>query len=81
MKKPLFFLLVFAAVLVGCGPDSSAKPENGNLVGADRDEHGCIGSAGYQWCAKLGECVRPWELEKDAATAKAGDFAAYCDLP
>ena len=31
-------------------------------VGSDKDEHGCIGSAGYQWCAKTEECVRPWEL-------------------
>lgn len=32
------------------------------LVGGDRDEHDCIGSAGYQWCARLEECIRPWEL-------------------
>ena len=31
-------------------------------VGADRDQHGCIGSAGYQWCNRQQECVRPWEL-------------------
>jgi hypothetical protein len=35
------------------------------LVGGDRDEHGCIGSAGYQWCAKLDRCVRPWELSAE----------------
>lgn len=29
--------------------------------GYDRDAHGCIGSAGYTWCASLGECVRNWE--------------------
>jgi predicted amidohydrolase YtcJ len=33
-------------------------------VGSDRDLQGCIGSAGYQWCAKLQQCVRPWELIK-----------------
>ena len=31
------------------------------LVGADRDEHGCIGSAGYQWSALAGKCVRLFE--------------------
>jgi predicted amidohydrolase YtcJ len=36
-------------------------------VGSDKDEHGCIGSAGYQWCGKTEECVRPWEL-----TAQSG---------
>lgn len=32
------------------------------LVG-DRDEHGCIPSAGYVWCESLGKCIRPWETE------------------
>ena len=43
-----------------------------NLVGGDRDAHGCIASAGYQWCEELGECVRPWELETQE------DFAIFC---
>lgn len=30
------------------------------IAGADRDAHGCIGSAGYQWSAIRGECVRVW---------------------
>jgi predicted amidohydrolase YtcJ len=56
------------------------EAQGGNLVGGDRDEHGCIGSAGYQWCEKLSKCVRPWELEKGDATEKASpdDFATYC---
>jgi hypothetical protein len=32
------------------------------LVGGDRDAHGCIGSAGYRWCAREHRCARPWEL-------------------
>jgi len=50
------------------------------VVGDDRDEHGCIGSAGYQWCAKLAECVRPWELElgDTAEDVSPEAFAAYC---
>lgn len=31
------------------------------LVGDDKDEHGCIGSAGYSWSEEKQECVRPWE--------------------
>lgn len=34
---------------------------NENLVGNDKDEHGCIGSAGYTWCEEKQKCVRPWE--------------------
>lgn len=31
------------------------------LSGNDRDAHGCIGSAGYQWCQAKGKCLRIWE--------------------
>ncbi|HDR9072397.1 hypothetical protein VI03_17525 [Burkholderia vietnamiensis] len=31
-------------------------------LGGDRDAHGCIGSAGYAWCAHTQQCERPWEL-------------------
>jgi len=31
------------------------------IVGGDKDEHGCIGSAGYSWCEPKNECLRVWE--------------------
>ncbi len=31
------------------------------IVGGDRDEHGCIGSAGYSWCELKQKCLRVWE--------------------
>ena len=31
------------------------------LVGADRDDHGCIASAGYTWSYALHDCIRVWE--------------------
>jgi hypothetical protein len=38
------------------------------IVGGDKDEHGCIGSAGYSWCAVKNKCLRVWE-EKCEATS------------
>lgn len=32
-----------------------------HMIGGDRDEHGCLPSAGYIWCEKLQKCIRPWE--------------------
>jgi hypothetical protein len=32
-----------------------------NIAGADRDAHGCIGSAGYVWSPLHGACVRVFE--------------------
>lgn len=31
------------------------------MPGSDRDEHGCIPSAGYSWCAPKNKCLRVWE--------------------
>lgn len=36
----------------------SAKDQK---LGGDRDEHGCIGSAGYTWCEAKNKCLRNWE--------------------
>ena len=32
-----------------------------NAVGSDKDEHGCIGSAGYSWCEASQKCLRIFE--------------------
>ena len=32
------------------------------LVGGDRDDHGCIPSAGYTWSEALHQCVQIWEV-------------------
>jgi hypothetical protein len=49
------------------------------LPGGDTDEHGCIGSAGYQWCAKEMKCERPWELAAEKGFPDtAEDYAKYC---
>lgn len=33
------------------------------VIGGQRDEHGCLGPAGYTWVASIGGCVRTWELD------------------
>ena len=54
-------------------------PPPASTPGADRDEHGCIRSAGYSWCAIEGKCVRPWELAKEKGFASTEEgFRAYC---
>ncbi|MBO6558803.1 MAG: MliC family protein [Pseudomonadales bacterium] len=50
------------------------------LIGGDRDEHGCNGSAGYPWCRKLDQCVRAWELaRKNGLQDPAEAIAKVCD--
>jgi len=35
------------------------------LVGGERDEHGCLGPAGYTWSEEIGACARKWEINSD----------------
>ena len=39
------------------------------IVGNDKDVHGCIGSAGYSWCAVKNKCLRPWEEKCEIISA------------
>ncbi|VVB80194.1 Uncharacterised protein [uncultured archaeon] len=46
------------------GNPSSGMPTTpceSQVVGGDKDEHGCIGSAGYSWCEVKQKCLRSWE--------------------
>ncbi|MBR1711895.1 MAG: hypothetical protein IJ722_00610 [Alloprevotella sp.] len=69
MKTKRLLVSVLALLLLGCshGP-------LGSLVGADRDEHGCLGSAGYVWSGALHQCVRLWEA---AERIESGKKAVY----
>lgn len=39
------------------------------LIGGQRDEHGCLGPAGYSWDAEVGACIRVWELDEQQKRA------------
>ena len=56
MNKTMIILGLLLCALAAC--TSASQPRR---VGADRDKHGCIGSAGYTWSEELGQCIRPWE--------------------
>ena len=91
---PVVLVLAAGALLAGCAGTRAGAPPASPVaspaespaaapvqrVGADRDAHDCIGSAGYRWCARTARCERPWELAAAAAFANdAAAFAAYCD--
>ena len=66
-------------VLGGCADQESTGPNGDDVVGSDRDAHGCIGSAGYAWCARTNGCERPWELAQKIGFENTPDgFADYC---
>lgn len=46
----------------GMGPLTRNKMKSlCGVVGGDIDQYGCIGSAGYTWCAVKNKCLRSWE--------------------
>lgn len=47
--------------IVSQGTCGAKATTNQNVVGSDKDEHGCIGSAGYSWCEAKQKCLRSWE--------------------
>ena len=71
MKKT-FALSVLALAFAACNnstpeqtddtAEDSTTPQQETLEGGDRDEHGCIGSAGYLWSALRGECILVFEV-------------------
>lgn len=73
LSRPLTLLLPLTVMLAGCSADApQADPDVGvdvvnepapevMMVGNDRDEHGCIGSAGYVWSEVMSDCVRLFE--------------------
>lgn len=76
----VFVLVLFG--MMGCAqptiPAQHATPAQ--RVGGDRDAHGCIGSAGYLWCARENACVRPWELSAQKSLAQGAEaFQQYCN--
>jgi hypothetical protein len=66
-KTILFIALSIGLCLSACTevPKKEAAkteaPPSPAIVGADSDEHGCKGSAGYTWSVVKNECIRIFE--------------------
>ncbi len=58
--------------------DDAAAPA-ARSIGGDRDAHNCLPAAGYTWCEREKQCVRPWELAKEAGFENTAEgFAKHC---
>lgn len=68
-------VLLVGVMFAGC---VSSEDNSSTIVGDDRDEHGCIGSAGYTWCEPKQKCLREWEESCDEETLEQ-KAQAYCD--
>ena len=83
MRPSLALLLLLLALAPTAAQDDSSVSSLSNssepLLGADADEHGCVGSSGHTWCETLGACVREWEGTGCPDPCEDGE-ALYRDL-
>ena len=85
MLKKIILLLLFI-VVCSCKPDAketlaalNAKPKvakDSTIVGADKDENGCLASAGYTWSKVNKECVQVFSGIGLAPIAKSNETDA-----
>lgn len=81
MKKTLLLFIIIATAyscrdLGGSSNMSIEKDSLGTVVGTDKDDKGCVGSAGYKWSILKNNCIRPFEIGvrlNPVAEIKAGD--------
>ena len=79
MNKAYITILILLVSLVGCTSVISTGSDSQPTVGSDRDANGCIGSAGYRWCARTEACERPWEIAEKAGFSNTPDeVEKYC---
>merc|ERR1711865_1125458 len=63
-------------------PSPTEKPSCGEgEVGCDRDEYGCIPSAGYSWCELKKECIKPWETPCEESVVPTAAPTDPTDMP
>ncbi len=81
MKEYLLVGILFGMILLaGCAQTQTQSQQQGQMVGNDRDAHGCIPSAGYSWCEAKQKCYRPWEENCTAQAAPECTTVADCGV-
>lgn len=50
------------------------------IIGGDKDEHGCLGPAGYSWCAVKNKCLRVWEEKCEVAPISTTTDPIACTM-
>ena len=58
---------------------SSNTENNTQLIGGQKDEHGCLIAAGYSWCQLKQKCLRIWEEPCVSVQDEQGIKQAFVD--
>ena len=65
-----------ALLLAACGGKGNKQSAQAR-TGADRDDHGCIASAGYTWSEARKDCVRLWEAGVRMVSVEGDDHFLF----
>ena len=60
--------------------DSSTVAADAPKTGADKDEHGCMASAGYTWSVLKNECIRSFDQIKLMPQDTSGTYTSAAFL-
>lgn len=87
MFRPVVSVMLGAFALGVCGgmvactssnhTNRAAESASETRLGGDRDEHGCLASAGYVWSEVLQDCIRVFEKGVRTEAVDGSDGAAY----
>ena len=90
MTKPINITIIAGLIIVaGLGvyfakyrvANAPITSPDTNIVGDDKDEHSCIGSAGYSWCGEKDKCLRVFEeLCPDVITSLIAELKTETDI-
>ena len=80
----LLALIMSVSLLSSCGQqkakqDSGTEQDSTEMVGNDKDEHGCIASAGYIWSEVQQNCIRLFEsgTRLEAVDGKSSAYLVF----
>lgn len=74
MKSIYFIVILSAFFMIACSQKKAVMS-----VGGEKDSHGCLSSAGYQWSEVRKDCIRIFEdgIQLISVTDKDATLAAY----
>jgi len=76
---PLIIAIITILAIGGVVFVSTNKKVEAPIVGGDKDEHGCLGSAGYSWCVVKNKCLRVWEEKCEVTSTTTNPVACTMD--
>lgn len=66
--------VVFGGIYWLGGYESQQALPDEQVIGGDKDPHGCLIAAGYSWCDATQTCIRQWETYCTNAKPKIAVF-------